>query len=167
MDWYTVNTKPRQESLAEQSLRRLGVQTLCPKLKQTKLIRRRWTTTIGPLFPGYLFARMDLATHCRAVDYSPGVRRMVYFGKNPATVEEGIIESIQSRIEGGFVHIQPRLLKRGQTVRIQQGPLMGLEAVFEQELNDQQRVLLLLKSLSYQARIVVPSEYVIDLHTAG
>ena len=92
---------------------------------------------------------------------------MVCFGQDPSVVEEGIIESIQARIEGGFFCIQPRLLKRGQTVRIQQGPLMGLEAVFEQELNDQQRVALLLKSLSYQARVVVPAEYVVDLHTAG
>ena len=167
MKWYTINTKPKQEKMAEMNLRRLGVEAFCPRLKQTKLIQRKWQTVLGPLFPGYLFARMNLATHGRAVAYTQGVCRLVSFGKVPAVVDEGIIESIQSRMEDGYVRMQPHRLRRGQPVHIQQGPLLGLEAVFEQELNDPQRIVLLLESLSYQARVVVPMAQVADFYTAG
>jgi transcriptional antiterminator RfaH len=43
----------------------------------------------------------------------------------------------------------------GQPVRIQQGPLHGFEAVFEREMKGEQRAVLLLKALFYQARLVV------------
>ncbi len=161
MDWYAVNTKPRQEDIAELNLQRLGVEIFFPQLKQEKLIRRKRQSVIGPLFPGYLFARFNLDAHYRAVNYAQGVRRMVSFGAAPVAVAEEVIESIKSRVCDGYVTVQPPSFKPGQVVRIQEGPLRGLEAVFEQETSDHQRVVLLLQTLSYQARVVVPVELVV------
>ena len=161
MNWYAVNTKSRQENLAERNIQRLGLETFCPQLKQDKVIRRRRQTVIRPLFPGYLFARFNLATHYRAVNYAQGVRKIVTFGSTPEAVDEVIIESIKSRARDGFVTVQPSSFTPGQVVRIQEGPLQGLEAVFEMEMSDHQRVVILLRTLSYQARVVVPLEQVV------
>ncbi len=163
MRWYTVNTKPHQEILAEENLRRLGLETFCPLLKQTKLIRQKLRTAITPLFPGYLFVRFDLDIHYRAVNYARGVRRLVAFGPSPATVDEAVIESIRSRISDGYVNVSPPSFKPGQVVRIRNGPLQGLEAIFEQEMNGQRRAVLLLRALSYQARVIVDLECVVNL----
>jgi len=164
MDWYAVNTKPRQEKVAEANLRQLGVETFCPQLKREKWIRRKWQTVVGPLFPGYLFARFDAKTQLRAVKYARGVRRIVGFGPAPVRVDEGIIESIRSRIRNGYVTVQPSApLAPGQAVRIHGGPLEGLRAVFEREMSDRQRVVLLLQALSYQARVVVARGWVAAL----
>lgn len=163
MPWYAVNTKPKQESLAGQNLQRLGVETFCPQLKQDKVIRRKRQTLIGPLFPGYLFARFHLDTHYRAVKYARGVRKLVAFGPDPVVVGDEIIESIRSRIREGFVVVQQSFFKPGQAVIIQAGPLAGLEAIFEQEMNDHQRAVLLLRTLSYQARVIVNLEHVVNL----
>ena len=158
MQWYAVNTKPRQENIAQLNLERLGVETFCPQLKQNKVIRRKRQMVVGPLFPGYLFVRCDVHTHYRAVSYAHGVQRMVAFGSVPVTVDEGMIESIKSRFKDGYVVIQPPSFLPGETVRIQDGPFEGLEAVFERETTPQQRVVLLLQSLSFQARVVVDRE---------
>ena len=160
MNWYAVNTKPRQENIAQLNLEKLGVEAFCPQLKQNKVIRRKRQMVVGPLFPGYLFVRCDVRTHYRAVSYARGVQKMVAFGSIPETVDEEMIESIKSRFEDGYVIIQPPSFLPGQTVRVQQGPLEGLEAVFEREMPAQQRVVLLMNALSYQARVVVDRECV-------
>jgi len=51
----------------------------------------------------------------------------------------------------------------GQKVRIQDGPLQGLEAIFEREMSDRQRVVLLLQSVAYQARVVVHVDQIANL----
>ena len=161
MNWYAVNTKPRQENIAQLNLERLSVETFFPQLVQNKVIRRKKQRVVGPLFPGYLFVRFDIETHYRAVNYAQGVRGVVTFGSSPAEVDKEMIESIKSRFEEGYVVIPPPSFEPGQRVRVQQGPLEGLEAVFESEIPAQQRVVLLMKALFYQARVVVDREDVV------
>ena len=161
MNWYAINTKPHQEYLAELTLQRLGVETFCPQLKHSRLFGQRRVTVTGPLFPGYLFARFNLDTQFRAVNYGQGVRKVVTFGVQPAIVDVGLIESIQSRLDNGYVTVQRPAFESGQAVRIQQGPLQGFDAIFVHEMSDRQRVVLLLQALSYQARVIVDLEHVV------
>ena len=163
MHWYAVSTKPHQERQAESNLQRLGVETFCPQLKQGKVIRRVRETVIGPLFPGYLFARLNIDEHYRAVTYARGVRRIVAFGSSPAMVDDDLIEEMKGSLNNGCLTLGSHTLRPGQIVRIQEGPLCGLEAIFEREMSDHQRVVLLLRMLAYQARVVVPLEQVANL----
>jgi transcriptional antiterminator RfaH len=161
--WYAVNTKVHQEDLAERSLQRLGLETFYPKIRRSKVVRSRQRIQVKPLFPGYLFVRFNLGTHYRAVNYAQGVRKVIGFGPAPTPVTEEIIEAIRSRIRQGYVYIPSPVFSRGQTVMIQKGPFHGLEAIFQQELGDDQRVVLLLRTLSYQARVVVDLQQVVNL----
>jgi len=158
--WYAVNSKPHRERQAEQNLLRLGVETFCPLLKQSKVIRRVRQTVIRPLFPGYLFAKFDASCHLRAVAYAGGVSRIVTFGGTPAVVDEAMIDSVKNRLQHGYAVAPSHRLKPGQVVTIQEGPLYGIEAVFEREMDDQERVVLLLRTLAYQARVVMPMSHV-------
>lgn len=160
MDWYLVRSKPRQEKVADWNLQRLEVSSFCPQLKQTKQIRGKRQTVCGPLFPGYLFARFNFQTDYRKVAYAHGVSNVVMFGAVPARVDEKIIEMIQRRIEEGCSSPSTWSFTSGQTVRIQEGPLKGLNAVFERELTGTQRVALLLKTVSYSARLIVDREWI-------
>lgn len=159
MRWYAIHTKPLQERLASSNLRSVGVETFLPCLKQRKRIRRVETTVTNPLFPGYLFAKFDLTEHFRAVTYARGVRKIVAFGAAPAAVDEQIIASIKNRLEDGYLATPSRAIAKGQLVRIRDGPMRGIEAVFEREMSGQQRAVLLLKTLGCQARAVVPFDY--------
>lgn len=160
MNWYAVRIKNREEEIAEGSLRRLGVEVFSPKLKQKKTIRRKRQTVVAPLFPGYFFASFNVHTQFNAVNFAHGVRHVVVFGLVPAVVDKEMIESIRSRLEDGVLIIQPTTFHPGQTVSIEDGHLRGLQAVFEREMTGQERVVLLLDSLSYQAHVVIDREYI-------
>jgi transcriptional antiterminator RfaH len=159
--WYAVKTKPNQDRQAQWHLRRLGVETFCPQIRQEKLIRRKRRLVTGSLFPGYLFARFDLDSRFRQVQYAHGVQTLVAFGQRPTPVEVEVIEAIRSTLQEGCLLVAPPSLKPGQIVRIQHGPFQGLEAVFEYRLSDQERVALLLRTLSYQARVVVELAHIV------
>ena len=159
MQWYLVHSKARQENVAELNLRRLGVETFCPRFR--KLTPGIAQSKEEVVFPGYIFIKVDMTTEYRKVTYAHGVLRVVRFGVTPALVEEEIIEAIRERIHKGFAVLPTRSsLKSGQIVRISKGPFYGFEAIFEQELNGAQRVALLMKTVAFQGRMVIDRDCV-------
>lgn len=161
MLWYLLQSKPRQEHLAVLSLMHLGVEAFSPHLTRSKMIRRKVRRVTEQLFPGYLFAKFDADTEYRKVIYAPSVRNVVTFGSVLALVDEETIELIHSRVDDRYRVVQPSSLTLGQIVRIEEGPLCGVQAVFERELSGSQRVILLLNAVSYQARITIDREHVV------
>jgi transcriptional antiterminator RfaH len=153
MHWYAIHTKPRQEELAQTSLRREGLETFYPQLRRRKTIRRvrKWVT--GPLFPCYIFARFDPTTSARLVKYANGVTGIVSFGGNPAIVDDALIAAIQDHAADNIVTLLPPPLRAGDRVEIQTGPLRGLQGIFEKELSDRDRVIILLDTLAQGARV--------------
>ena len=158
MHWYAVRAKPNHERQAELSLQQLGVETFYPRLQK----QRREQRIIGALFPGYLFTRLNLAVHYRAAKYARGVLTLVAFGSIPAVVDDAIIEGLKARMRDGWVTLPAPVFSPGAVVQIHAGHLQGLEAVFEREMSDHQRVVLLLHTLTYQARVVLPIEQVVN-----
>jgi len=155
MHWYVIRTKPHQENRVEFHLRQLSVETFLPLLKQRKTIRRQPRMVVEPLFPRYLFARFDITECFRAVNFSRGVVNIVAFGSKPVEVGETLIDEIKSRMEEGYIIPQSERFQKGQIVYINDGPFAGLEAVFVREMKEQDRVLLLLRALGFNARITL------------
>lgn len=163
MSWYAINTKPHQERVAEQNLQRLEVETFCPMIQERKIIRRKNRVLTSPLFPGYLFANFSLQRQYRSVVYARGVKKVIAFGSIPAVVDKALIDAIRNRLQDGCFMSSNAEFKPGQLVRIQEGPLHGLEAIFEKEMTGSQRAVLLLRALSYQARVVVDLGQIVNL----
>ena len=111
-----------------------------------------------PLFPGYLFCRLDIVISGKAARYSPGVKDFVTFGNRIAEIGSDIIQGLRERCPDGVAQIEPVTAKTGDTVRINEGPFSGLDAVFEQSLKGSERVAVLLEILGRQTRLVLPSE---------
>ena len=80
MHWLLAYTKPRQEALAEEHLRRQGFEVLCPQLRVQKLRRRKWTWVEEPLFPRYLFVGATDDKSWAPVRSAVGVASLVRFG---------------------------------------------------------------------------------------
>ena len=161
--WYAVNTKPCCEAIACASLHRHGVEAFLPMLRERKVLRGKCRTTTSPLFPGYLFANFDVSSQMRAVTYARGVKNIVTFGSGPSIVDELIIHAIRSRATDGVIELSEVRFMPGQIVRIGDGPLCGLEAVFEKKLDRTNRVLLLLKAISFQARVSLEFRHVANM----
>ncbi len=155
-NWYLIHTKVRQENVAEINLQHLGVETFCPCIENTRSTSSQGKAKKNnPLFPGYIFVRVDISREFRKVSYCRGVIRVVKFGLTPAIVEDEIVNTIKTREKNGLVVIRHPSFKRGQTIVIDNGPFQGFNAIFEQELNGLQRVAILLKTVSFQGRMVI------------
>ena len=161
--WYAVNTKPRCEAIARASLDLHGVEVFLPMLSERKVFRGECRPTTSPLFPRYLFAKFDVSSQLRAVAYARGVKSVVTFGSGPSMVDESIIQAIRSRATDGVIELSEGRFSPGQVVRIQDGPLCGLEAVFEKMLDGTSRAVLLLKAISFQARVILESRHVVNM----
>lgn len=159
--WYVVHTNPKQEDRAHSNLRCWGVETLHPKLKTRRVneFSGALTYITKPLFPRYLFAKFDARKQLAKISFTRGVHHVVSFGGQPIPVEENIIRIISERIDdNGFVKIGEDL-KPGDKVVIKAGPLRDFEGVFERELNDTERISVLLTTISYQGRVVVDKAF--------
>lgn len=162
--WFLVHVKSRSEKVSAVHIDQLGLHAFCPQIKQNKIIRRVRREVVVPLFPGYIFVKFDPQFHYRAVQYATGVRRVVTFGDTFARVDSSTIEAMRARIiQGCFQVTNNSSFQPGQKVRIHDGPLQGLEAVFECEMSDRRRVTLLLETVAYQARVVVPVNQIVNL----
>ena len=155
--WYVVHTNPKQEDRADSNLRCWGVETLHPKLKTRRVneFTGALTYLTKPMFPRYLFAKFNARKQLAKISFTRGVHHVVSFGGQPTPVEDEIIEIMRARIdENGFVSFGEEL-KQGDKVVIKAGPLRDFEGVFERELNDSERISVLLTTISYQGRVVV------------
>ena len=156
MQWFAIQARPGAEAAAESNLRALPVETLLPLARRlVHHATRRPRMAVRPLFPGYLFARFCAAASLRAVSYSRGVLRVVGGGGRPWAVDDVIVADIRERIgPEGCVEIGERPLRVGDSVRINTGPLSGWAGIFDCELSDAERVVILIETLK-QGRVVI------------
>ena len=158
MKWYAIRTKVKREKDVEKRLTDFNLVVFLPWMRTRRRIGSRFHWVLAPLFPGYVFCRLDMVVSGKAARYSPGVKDFLTFGSRIAEVSEDIIQTLRGRCPGGIAEIYPVSAKPGDVVRISEGPFAGLEAIFEQKLKGSERVAVLLEILGRQTRIVLPSE---------
>jgi transcriptional antiterminator RfaH len=147
LSWYLIHTKPRQEALALTNLSRQGFECYMPMLRLQKIQQRKTALVAEPMFPRYLFIRLD--TSGTGQSWSPirstlGVNQLVRFGGQPAKVDGQLIDLIRSREQGTHVH---PLFSAGDNVTVADGPFAGLEAIY-QNTDAESRSMILLNILS-------------------
>ena len=145
--WYLIHTKPRQEALALTHLSRQGLECYMPMLRLQKIRQRKTAMVAEPMFPRYLFIRLDASGSGQS--WSPirstlGVHQLVRFGGQPAKVDGQLIDLIRWREQ---VSHGPPLFTAGDKVTVADGPFAGLEAIY-QNTDAESRSMILLNILS-------------------
>jgi transcriptional antiterminator RfaH len=146
--WYALYTKPQMEQRVSAVLQAKGMETYLPTIPVYK--GRRQTRKSRAFFSCYLFARMDLgAVGYSSVAWTPGLRRIVSFGGQPAAVRDEVIETLRRRLERVKVsgYSVGQAFKSGDRVLIKSGPLRDLEAVFDKSLSSSDRAKILVDML--------------------
>jgi transcriptional antiterminator RfaH len=144
--WFLVLTKPSSEQLARIHLDRQGFHTYLPRLHRTRIGHGRRRDSIVPLFPRYLFVRLEALRQTLApIRSTRGVAGIVRFGEQAAEVAAGVIEALTRRADPvtGLHRLESRALRRGMPVSIVGGAFDGLEGIFEREEGDERSVILL------------------------
>lgn len=105
-----------------------------------------------PLFPGYLFCRLNLEDRMPLFT-TPGFLYIVGIGKTPHPVDDEEIAAIQSVLKSGIPATPWPSLMVGQKVELKQGPLRGLVGVLTKIANQHRiyvSVTLLQRSISVE-----------------
>lgn len=152
--WYLLQCKPRQNFRAEENLCNQGFICFQPVVEVERLQSGKRRIITEPLFPGYLFIRLD----CINDNWSPirstrGVSRLVGFTGLPLSVPDDVVETLRQRLVE-----QPRIappLLPGDKVIIKDGAFAAIEAIFK-AFDGDERVVILLDLMNRQQQLVVP-----------
>jgi transcriptional antiterminator RfaH len=158
--WYVAETHPHAETKAVWHLRHQGFTVYLPQYAKLRRHARRTDEVRAPLFPRYLFVRIDLARAAwRAIRSTIGVARLVSHGEAPAPVPEGVVEEIRGREDGRGLVIMASAFRPGQKLRILSGAFADQVGLFECA-SDERRVVMLLELLGRRLSVRVPAEAV-------
>ncbi|MGD0282920.1 MAG: transcription termination/antitermination NusG family protein [Dissulfurispiraceae bacterium] len=161
MNWYSIYTKPKQECKVEESLARASLEVFNPKLRSKRLVRGKYEHVVRSFFPNYLFAKFDSHRQYHMIKYTRGVRGIAGNQGSPWPVSEDIINIIRSRMnDEGLIVISPDI-KVGDKVEITEGPFRGLMGIFEREMKDRDRIIVLLNTIEYQVRVDIEKELLV------
>lgn len=148
-NWFVINTKPKKENSVERIFQEAGFQIYNPKLRRENRIL--------PFFPGYAFLYFDFPDEFRLVRFTRGVKRVIGNESGPIPIPERAVQEIRAREIDGFIELEKfgRTPGVGDDIEVMEGPLKGLQGVFQKELPQKERVLILLNFVSYQGRLVI------------
>lgn len=165
-DWYVVQTHARAEGKALYNLRRQGYEAYLPQYLKRRCHARRVDRVPAPLFPRYLFVRLDEARpQWRCIRSTFGVTDIVLRGNEPAPLSGSVVREIRQR-EGkdGYIVLKPAsAFCPGEPVNIVNGALADHTALFECA-KDVDRVVLLLDLLGREIRVEVALD---DIRAGG
>jgi len=159
MHWYAIHSKPRQEERALENLERQGFEAWLPMLTVEKFRRGKLAKVVEPMFSRYLFIRLDTEqTNWSPIRSTLGVSKLVSFGNRPAIIEDGLIEALRQLP----VREPERLFQPGQAVKFVDGPLRGLEGIYEQA-DGEIRAMVLVDLLSKHHRVTADIQHLMPV----
>lgn len=123
--WFAVYVKARHEKSVARALEGKGLTTFLPT--HTKIAKSSKKFEL-PLFPGYVFCRIELP-HILPVMMVPGVFSIVGTSRDPQPIPEAEIAGIQNMLASGLTAYPWPYVAAGQEVRLNSGPLRGAKGV--------------------------------------
>ena len=155
--WYVAQTQPQAEFRAVANLERQGFETYLPRYLKRRRHARRIETIKAPLFPRYVFVRVDIASQrWRCINSTSGVSRLVCNGEESAPVGDEIVAGLRRREDAaGLVRLEKhQRFATGEPVRVIDSALASCLGLFE-GVADGHRVAVLLDLLGRKVRVVV------------
>lgn len=156
--WYVARTQPHAEGRAIANLEKQSLPAFCPWFRKSRRHARRRESVLAPLFPRYVFVRLDLTCdRWRCVKSTRGVSHMLMQGELPLPVANGVVETLQQRtLVDGSIDLSPQLAA-GQSVRITHGPFTDLVGTLQQ-LDPAGRVRVLLSLMGRTVSVALKGE---------
>ena len=154
--WYAIYTKPGKEAFVECQMKHKDIPLFFPKLLLSATFARQAKCRIVPLFPNYLFVRIQASHEYDCVRWTPGVSYIVSCGGTPAPIDDTIIQFLQQQTSfEGCIIAQPTAIP-GHVTQINDGPFAGLSGVIQQPPNARGRVKVLLSLLGREVSVHMP-----------
>lgn len=160
-NWYALAVQPRKEEYVERQLASNGYRVACPRFRKIVRHARQTKTKLAPLFPGYLFIELDLATQSwRKANWIPGSIGLVKFDNRPTSLNRDFVENFVLNLsENGLAQFKQDL-KVGDRVQAVGGPFDRLigEVV---AMSDSDRVKVLMEALNRKVEMTLPKSSIV------
>ena len=160
--WYAVHCLSNREAGAASHLLQQGFEIFLPRRKKSRRHARKIDTVLSPLFPGYLFVKLDITRdRWRSGNGTFGVARLVMQCDTPAPAPVGVVEALRNACDAlGVLNWQPELTL-GQSVRVLNGAFADLVGELDR-LDGAGRVRVLLDIMGGRVPVLLPREDVIS-----
>lgn len=156
--WFAIRVRSRCEKAVAASARSKGFEEFLPLYRS----RHRWSDRSKlvdePLFPGYVFCRLNPDQRFALLTI-PGVMHLVGTANVPEALAEDEIVAIREVLrKDGAIEPWP-FLEDGSRVRLQSGPLAGLEGLLVQA-DPKQRLVMGLSVLKQSVAVEIEGNWI-------
>ena len=155
LHWFVIHTKPRDEYRVKNHFEGMEIETLLPLCENFQYSHGRMSRVINPLFPNYLFARLDLEHHYYKVKWTRGVNRILGAWNEPIPISETVIEMLKDRMGDDDTVKLLDEFQEGDLVQITSGPLKDFIGVFQRRLSSGDRVRVLLNLIDAEVPVQI------------
>jgi len=162
MRWYAVYTRSRHEKRIREQLDSQSLESFLPLYEEVHRWKDRRMLVRLPIFPGYLFVRIALSEHRRAVVTMPGVVNLVGIPGCPTPIEDHEIEALRTCSAQGQSMVPHPYLTVGRRVRVSRGPLADMEGILVRR-KGKSRLILSIKLIARAVAVEVEAGDVIPV----
>lgn len=126
--WYAAYTSANHEKRVAEQLGARTIEHFLPTYASVRRWQDRRVILQLPLFPGYVFVRMELRNRLQVLRI-PGLAKLVGFGGMPTPLPQREIDVLRTGLATGVSAEPHPYLTVGRRARIKHGPLAGLEGI--------------------------------------
>jgi len=155
-EWFILQFKSNSHHLAAKNLNRQGFETFLPLQDTTSRRLSRFTNISKPLFPGYMFIKFDRAeSEWHKINNTYGVSHLITFNSILKSIPITFVDSLMMRYDLSGKLLPIKKLKKGDQVKVLEGPFADFIATVE-TYETEQRIWLLMDLMGRKTKIQTP-----------
>jgi transcriptional antiterminator NusG len=140
--WYAIRTRSRHEKMVAEQLQRQEIESFLPLIRRTRKWSDRTKEVELPLFSGYNFVRVALASPDRLrVLQTHGVAGFVGVNGYGVAIPDSQIQDIRTLLTSQVPFEEQPFLRVGQRVRVRGGALDGVQGILSAQNDDRSLVI--------------------------
>jgi len=158
--WYALYTKPRHEFKALEQITALEIDAYLPTATVIKQWSDRKKKITEPLFKSYIFVNADESERNLSLT-SDAVIKTIFFNGKPAAIPDWEIENLKQMLTNSDKVTVHNGIIKGTLVKIESGPMMGIEGVVSYVNKDERTLSVSIEMLNRSVIVNLPSSIVI------
>ena len=157
-EWFILQFKSNSHHKAAKNLNQQGFETFLPLHDITLRKASRFVSTAQPLFPGYMFVRFDKTkVDWHKINNTYGVSRLVTFNSILKAIPSTFVDNLKRRYDLSGKLMPMQKLKKGDQVKVLNGPFANFIATVETYETDQ-RIWILMDLMGRKTKIQTSSD---------
>jgi transcriptional antiterminator RfaH len=153
--WFVIQTKPRDEHRVKTHLFNQKIEAFLPLVETHQYCNGKMVRRIKPLFPNYIFTRLDLKVHYYKVKWTRGVNRILGIRNGREPVSEIVIQMLKNQMGDDDTVKLLEDFQEGDLVQITSGPFKEFVGIFQRRLSSDERVRILLNLIGTEVPVQI------------